>query len=60
MSKFNELAKVLFDGEVIAADFKTMPGPEADLSRDHMAKSLLESMERMKLVENGRLVDPNR
>lgn len=60
MSKFDELSKVLFEGDVIASDFKTMPGTGANLSRDEMANSLLESMRRVGLVQKGKLVDPNR
>lgn len=60
MSEFDELAKVLFDGDVVATDFKTMPGTGADLSRDQMAKSLLESMTRVGLVRDGKLVNPDR
>jgi hypothetical protein len=57
MSKFDELARVLFEGDVVATDFKTMPGTGAD-SRDQMAKSLLESMKRVGLVRDGKLVSP--
>jgi hypothetical protein len=60
MSKFDELSKILFEGEVVATDFKTMPGTETNLSRDQMAKSLLESMERMGIIRDGALVDLNR
>jgi hypothetical protein len=58
MSKFDELSSVLFDGDVIATDFKTMPGTGDNLSRDQMAESLLESMKRVGLIRDGRLVDP--
>lgn len=58
MSKFDELARFLFEGDVVATDFKTMPGTGADLSRDQMAKSLLESMKRVGLVRDGKLVSP--
>lgn len=57
MSKFDELSKVLFEGDVIATDFKTMPGTAADLGRDHLANSLLESMKRVGLVKDGKLVN---
>lgn len=60
MSKFDELAKVLFDGENSATDFKTMPGTGAHLNRDQMADALLRSMERMNLVKDGKLINPNR
>lgn len=57
MSKFDELSKVLFGGEVIATDFKTMPGPATNLSRDHLANSLLKSLKRVGLVKDGKLVN---
>ena len=60
MSEFDELSKVLFEGKIVASDFKTMPGTGTNLSRDQMAKSLLESMERMGIIRDGALVDLNR
>jgi hypothetical protein len=60
MSKFDELSKVLFGGDVVATDFKTMPGPATNLSRDHLANSLLESMKRVGLVKGGELVNQDR
>jgi hypothetical protein len=60
MSKFDELSKVLFEGEVVATDFKTMPGTGANLTRDQMAGSLLESMKRVGLVQDGKLVNQDR
>ncbi len=57
MAEFDQLAKVLFEGEVVASDFKTMPGTDTTLTRDQLAKSLLESMERVGLVVGGKLVD---
>ena len=60
MSKFDELSKVLFEGETVACDFKTMPGTAPALSRDEMAKELLESMARMGLVKDGKLAPPPR
>lgn len=59
MSDFEKLSQVLFEGEVVASDFKTMPGTDTHLTRDQMAKSLLESMERMGIVRDGKLVDLN-
>jgi hypothetical protein len=60
MAEFDELANVLFEGDVVASDIKTMPGTGTNLSRDEMAKSLIESMRRVGLVKNGSLVDPNK
>ena len=57
MAEFERLAKILFEGEVTAGDFKTMPGTSTKFSRDHLAKSLLDSMRRMGLVVHDRLVD---
>jgi hypothetical protein len=59
MAAFENLSKVLFEGDVIASDFKTMPGTGANVSRDQLAQALLESMERVGLVKNGVLVDHN-
>jgi hypothetical protein len=58
MSKFDELSRVLFEGDVVATDFKTMPGTGENLSRDEMADELLRSMNRVGLVKDGKLVDP--
>jgi hypothetical protein len=60
MSEFDDLSKILFEGEIIATDFKTMPGTGTSLSRDQMANSLLESMKRMGIIRDGALVDLNR
>lgn len=60
MAEFEELAKVLFEGDSVASDIKTMPGTGTNLSRDAMANSLLESMKRVGLVNNGSLADPNK
>lgn len=57
MQDFEKLAKTLFEGDVIASDFKTMPGTNTKFSRDHLAKSLLNSMRRMGLIVDGKLVD---
>jgi hypothetical protein len=59
MTHFDKLAKVLFDGDTVARDFKTMPGTSTEYSRDELAKSLLESMQRMGLIVDDKLVDPN-
>jgi hypothetical protein len=59
MASFEKLSKVLFAGDVVATDFKTMPGTGSNLSRDQLAKSLLDSMQRVGLVRDGKLVDPN-
>jgi hypothetical protein len=59
MSEFDKLSAILFEGEEVATDFKTMPGTD-DLSRDEIAKSLLESMERMGVIRDGVLVNLNR
>lgn len=58
-SNFHNLAHTLYEGEVRASDIKTMPGKRVDVSRDELAKSLLESMQRMGLVKDGSLVDKN-
>jgi hypothetical protein len=60
MAAFEKLSKVLFGGDVVAADIKTMPGTEPELTRDQLAKSLLDSMQRVGLAKDGKLVDPNR
>ena len=58
MAEFEKLSQVLFGGKSIATDFKTMPGTEARFTRDELAASLLESMERVGLIEDGQLVNP--
>jgi len=55
-SNFDVLSEVLFDREVKAADFKTMPGSAETVSREEAAGELLESMKRMGIVKNGALV----
>lgn len=58
-SNFDRLSEVLFAGDVRASDFKIMPGSDESLSRDEIALSILSSMERMGLVQDGNLVDKN-
>lgn len=57
MGHFEKLAAVLFEGEVVACDFKTMPGTNTTQSRDDLAKALLESMTRMGLIVDGKLTN---
>jgi hypothetical protein len=57
MAEFDQLASVLFDGPVAARDFKTMPGTETGHSRDVLANSLLESMQRVGLIVDGKLTN---
>ena len=56
-SNFDRLASVLFEGEVVAVDFKTMPGTDQAQSRDWLAGSLLESMGRVGLLVDDKLVN---
>ncbi len=60
MSDFDKLAEVLFEGDKVATDFKTMPGTGDSFTRDDLAKSLLDSMARVGLIKDGGLVDHNR
>lgn len=53
---FERLASVLFDGDVRAADVKVVPGTGAGTGRDGLSQALLDSMERVGLVRDGRLV----
>lgn len=57
MADFDQLASALYDGPVKASDFKTMAGTDPNVSRDVLAKSLLESMQRMGLVVDGQLIN---
>jgi hypothetical protein len=57
MAEFDQLANVLYDGKVAAWDFKTMQGTKVDVPRDELAKSLLESMNRMGLIVDGQLIN---
>jgi hypothetical protein len=57
MAEFDQLASILFEGDVKAPDFKTMPGTATNVSRDELARSLLESMQRMGLVVDGKLTN---
>lgn len=59
MTAFERLSKVLFGGNRVAADFKTMPGTGASYSRDELAQELLDSLERVGLVKDGQLVRLN-
>lgn len=59
MAEFDRLAQVLFGGAEKAADFKTMPGVGSEFTRDELADELLRSMERMGLVQDGKLINPN-
>lgn len=49
------LAQALFEGDVVAGDFKVMPRAD-DLSEEESAKILYESMKRMGLIKDGYLV----
>lgn len=53
------LSKILFDGDVAASDIKTMPGTDPTVDPDTVALSLWQSMERMGLIADGKLVDRN-
>jgi len=55
--EFEKLAKVLFDGKVVAGDFKTMPGTDPTLSRDQLSEALLSSMNRVGLIVDDQLVN---
>lgn len=55
----NALASLLFDGEHAARDFKLMPGADIDISVEEVAKELLESMHRVGVAIDGKLVNPN-
>ena len=59
-NSFDELARVLFDGEHVASDIKTLPGVNENVSLDHAAWALLASMKRTGLVKDGVLVNKNR
>lgn len=53
---FDRLNKILYEGDVVASDFKAMRGTDSSLTRDQLAKVLIESMERTGLVVDGKLV----
>ena len=55
-NSFDELSRVLFGGEEVASDIKTMPGVNEEVSPDHAAWALLASMKRVGLVKDGVLV----
>jgi hypothetical protein len=57
MAEFDTLASVLFEGEIRASDIKTMPGTSAEGSRDHLSGALLDSMKRVGLIVDGKLVN---
>lgn len=57
--KLNKLSSILFDGEVKAWDFKTMPGTSESKDVDRLSDSLMRSMERMGIVVDGKLVNKN-
>lgn len=52
-----ELSKVLFDGENAVSDIKTMPGTDPSVSPDVVAQSLWESLCRVGLIQDGKLVE---
>ena len=55
-SNVDLLAEALFDGDIVAEDFKVMPGSHPDLSAEEAAKVLYESMQRMGIISNGHIV----
>jgi hypothetical protein len=57
MADFDKLASVLYDGHVRVSDIKCMAGTNPNVSRDELAKSLLESMHRMGLIVDGHLIN---
>lgn len=57
MGEFDRLAAILFEGDTVALDFKTMAGTDPKATRDDVAKVLRESMERMGLIVDGKLVN---
>jgi len=58
-SHLDLLAEALYDGEVVADDFKVMPGSSEELSEEQSAKVLYESMRRMGVINDGRLAKVN-
>ena len=56
MSYFDKLAAVLFEGDVVARDFKTASGTVTK-TREQLAKALYGSMTRMGLIVDGKLKD---
>ncbi len=57
MGNCDKLASILFDGDVVAADFKCMPGPDAAAKRDIVAGAIIASMERVGLTVGGKLTN---
>jgi hypothetical protein len=57
---FDKLASTLFDGEEKVADIKFMPGLKPDMERDHLATTLWNSMKRVGLIVDGKIVNRNR
>lgn len=54
-----ELADILFEQECSVSDVKIMPGIDPMASPDRVAKELWQSMERMGLIKDGKIVDRN-
>jgi hypothetical protein len=58
-SYFGMLCDTLFSGPVKAADFKTLAGFHPETNREAMSNELLESMARVGITVDGKLVDIN-
>ncbi len=54
-----DLSKVLFEGETAVVDIKTMPGTDLNVDPDTVALSLWQSMMRVGLIADGKLVHKN-
>lgn len=57
---FEKLCKILFEGENGVSNFHATAGSDKPLSKDMLSKSIIDSMERLGLVKDGQLVNPNK